>query len=79
MAISRQPRHIRRGLKPSTSFPSPGWFGKARASRHIPYCDAAIDTAEAGARGVDRVIAKPYRISDLRQVADHVAGALAKR
>jgi PAS domain S-box-containing protein len=40
---------------------------------------AAIDTAEARARGVDRVIAKPYRISDLRQVADHVAGALAKR
>jgi len=24
-------------------------------------------------------IAKPYRITDLRQVADHVAGALAKR
>ena len=40
---------------------------------------AAIDTAEARARGVDRVIAKPYRITDLRQVADHVAGALAKR
>ena len=40
---------------------------------------AAIDTAEARARGVDRVIAKPYRISDLRQVADHVAGTLAKR
>ena len=40
---------------------------------------AAIDMAEARARGVDRVIAKPYRISDLRQVADHVAGALVKR
>jgi signal transduction histidine kinase/CheY-like chemotaxis protein len=40
---------------------------------------AAIDLAEARARGVNRVIAKPYRISDLRQVADHVAGALAKR
>jgi PAS domain S-box-containing protein len=40
---------------------------------------AAIDTAEARARGVEHVIAKPYRISDLRQVADHVAGALAKR
>jgi ATP-dependent Lon protease len=40
---------------------------------------AAIDTTEARARGVDRVIAKPYRISDLRQVADHVAGELVKR
>jgi signal transduction histidine kinase/ActR/RegA family two-component response regulator len=37
---------------------------------------AAIDLAEARARGVDRVIAKPYRIADLRQVADDVAAAL---
>jgi PAS domain S-box-containing protein len=36
---------------------------------------AAIDPAEAHERGVDEVIAKPYRIADLRQVADHVAGA----
>jgi CheY-like chemotaxis protein len=34
---------------------------------------AAIDLAEARARGVDRVVAKPYRIADLRQVADDVA------
>jgi CheY-like chemotaxis protein len=34
---------------------------------------AAIDLAEARARGVDRVIAKPYRIAELRQVADEVA------
>jgi PAS domain S-box-containing protein len=39
---------------------------------------AAIDAVEARARGVDRVIAKPYRISDLRQVADHVAGKLGR-
>jgi PAS domain S-box-containing protein len=39
---------------------------------------AAIDASEARARGVDRVIAKPYRISDLRQVADHVAGKLSR-
>jgi signal transduction histidine kinase/ActR/RegA family two-component response regulator len=37
---------------------------------------AAIDLPEARARGVDRVIAKPYRIADLRQVADDVAAAL---
>jgi signal transduction histidine kinase/ActR/RegA family two-component response regulator len=37
---------------------------------------AAIDVAEARARGVDRVIPKPYRIADLRQVADDVAAAL---
>jgi signal transduction histidine kinase/ActR/RegA family two-component response regulator len=38
---------------------------------------AAIDPAEARARGVDRVIAKPYRIAELRQVADDVAASLA--
>ena len=38
---------------------------------------AAIDLAEARARGVDRVIAKPYRIAELRQVADDVAASLA--
>jgi CheY-like chemotaxis protein len=37
---------------------------------------AAIDPADARARGVDLVIAKPYRIADLRQVADDVAAAL---
>ena len=37
---------------------------------------AAIDPEEARSRGVDRVIAKPYRIADLRQVADDVAAAL---
>jgi CheY-like chemotaxis protein len=37
---------------------------------------AAIDLAEARAKGVDRVIAKPYRIADLRQVADEVAASL---
>jgi CheY-like chemotaxis protein/anti-sigma regulatory factor (Ser/Thr protein kinase) len=37
---------------------------------------AAIDLAQARERGVDRVIAKPYRIADLRQVADEVAAAL---
>ena len=36
---------------------------------------AAIDPVEAQARGVDQVIAKPYRIADLRQIADDVAGA----
>jgi signal transduction histidine kinase/ActR/RegA family two-component response regulator len=39
---------------------------------------AAIDAAEARARGVDRVIAKPYRIADLRQLADDVAAAVDK-
>jgi PAS domain S-box-containing protein len=34
---------------------------------------AAIDPKEAMARGVDEVIAKPYRIDTLRQVADQVA------
>jgi signal transduction histidine kinase/CheY-like chemotaxis protein len=38
---------------------------------------AAIDLAEARLRGVDRVIAKPYRISELRQVADEVAATEA--
>ena len=38
---------------------------------------AAIDPVEARARGVDRVIAKPYRIAELRQVADDVAAAVA--
>ena len=37
---------------------------------------AAIDLAEARQRGVDRVIAKPYRIADLRQVADDVAASM---
>ena len=37
---------------------------------------AAIDPAEARQRGVAKVIAKPYRISDLRQVADDVASAM---
>jgi two-component system CheB/CheR fusion protein len=37
---------------------------------------AAIDPVEARARGVDGVIAKPYRISELRQVADDVADEL---
>jgi CheY-like chemotaxis protein len=34
---------------------------------------AAIDLAEARLKGVDRIIAKPYRIAELRQVADEVA------
>jgi signal transduction histidine kinase/ActR/RegA family two-component response regulator len=38
---------------------------------------AAIDLAEARARGVDRIVAKPYRIAELRQVADDVAAASA--
>jgi PAS domain S-box-containing protein len=38
---------------------------------------AAIDPAEARARGVDQVIAKPYRIADLRKVADSVASTHA--
>jgi len=38
---------------------------------------AAIDPGEARARGVDRVIAKPYRIAELRQIADEVAAANA--
>jgi PAS domain S-box-containing protein len=38
---------------------------------------AAIDPADAKARGVDEVIAKPYRIADLRQVADHVADTVS--
>lgn len=37
---------------------------------------AAIDPQEAAQRGVHEVIAKPYRIADLRQVADRVANAL---
>jgi CheY-like chemotaxis protein len=39
---------------------------------------AAIDPHEAEARGVHEVMAKPYRIADLRQVADRVAEALNK-
>ena len=35
---------------------------------------AGIDPKEARLRGVDEVIPKPYRIADLRQVADFVAG-----
>ena len=38
---------------------------------------AAIAPGEARARGVDRVLSKPYRIADLRQVADDVAASLA--
>jgi CheY-like chemotaxis protein len=38
---------------------------------------AAIDLKDAQARGVHEVIAKPYRIADLRQVADRLAGARA--
>jgi PAS domain S-box-containing protein len=38
---------------------------------------AAIDPREAQARGVHEVIAKPYRIADLRQIADHVAQTLS--
>jgi CheY-like chemotaxis protein/anti-sigma regulatory factor (Ser/Thr protein kinase) len=34
---------------------------------------AAIDPKEAQARGVHEVIAKPYRIADLRQIAERVA------
>jgi len=34
---------------------------------------AGIDPNEARARGVDEVIAKPYRIADLRLIADRVA------
>ena len=36
---------------------------------------AGIDPKEAQRRGVDEVIAKPYRIADLRQIADAVAGS----
>jgi CheY-like chemotaxis protein/two-component sensor histidine kinase len=35
---------------------------------------AAIDLKDAQARGVHEVISKPYRIADLRQVADRLAG-----
>ena len=34
---------------------------------------AAIDLKDAQARGVHEVISKPYRIADLRQVADRLA------
>jgi PAS domain S-box-containing protein len=40
---------------------------------------AAIDPEEARARGVDAVLPKPYRIADLRQIADDVAARLDKR
>jgi PAS domain S-box-containing protein len=40
---------------------------------------AAIDPAEARTRGVDQVIAKPYRIADLRKIADEVAATLGAR
>jgi CheY-like chemotaxis protein len=40
---------------------------------------AAIDPAQARTRGVHRIIPKPYRIAELRQVADDVAAGLAKR
>jgi signal transduction histidine kinase len=38
---------------------------------------AAIDPGQARERGVDRVLAKPYRIAELRQVADDGAASLA--
>jgi CheY-like chemotaxis protein len=38
---------------------------------------AGIDPGDAQTRGVDEVIAKPYRIADLRQVVDRVAVGLA--
>jgi PAS domain S-box-containing protein len=37
---------------------------------------AGIDPRAAQERGVHQVLAKPYRIADLRQVADNVAGQL---
>jgi two-component system, chemotaxis family, CheB/CheR fusion protein len=37
---------------------------------------AGIDPRAARERGVHQVLAKPYRIADLRQVADNVAGQL---
>jgi PAS domain S-box-containing protein len=40
---------------------------------------AAIDPIEARLRGVDEVMAKPYRIADLRQVANRVAERLDQR
>ena len=60
-----------------------GWDLAEAVRRHWPNTHfvlvtgwgAAIDLAEARARGVDRVIAKPYRIADLRQLADDVAAA----
>jgi PAS domain S-box-containing protein len=58
-----------------------GWDVAAAVRKHAPDTrfvlvtgwGAAIDPAEARKRGVDEVIAKPYRIADLRQVADRVA------
>jgi len=38
---------------------------------------AGIDPVEARTRGVYEVLAKPYRIADLRQLADRVAGGLS--
>jgi signal transduction histidine kinase/ActR/RegA family two-component response regulator len=51
--------------------------GRSRATRCVLVTGwgAAIDAAEARHRGVDRIIAKPYRIAELRQVADEVAAA----
>jgi len=37
---------------------------------------AAINPVEARARGVHQVISKPYRIAELRQVADEVAATV---
>jgi ATP-dependent Lon protease len=40
---------------------------------------AAISPREARDRGVDQVLAKPYRIAELRQIADRVAAGLDSR
>jgi DNA-binding response OmpR family regulator len=58
-----------------------GWDVGAATREHWPGTrfvlvtgwGAAIDPAEARLRGVDEIVAKPYRIADLRQIADHVA------
>ena len=51
-------------------------LGQANGATHfvlVTGWGAAIDIKDAQARGVHEVIAKPYRISDLRQVADRLA------
>jgi signal transduction histidine kinase/ActR/RegA family two-component response regulator len=61
-----------------------GWDVAEAAREHSPDTrfvlvtgwGAAIDPEQARLRGVDEVIAKPYRIADLRRVADRVAGGL---
>ncbi len=58
-----------------------GWDVAAEVRAHWPKTrfvlvtgwGAGIDPHEARAKGVDEVIAKPYRIADLRQIADRVA------